>query len=172
MLQLHLHSPLNTWLQYIAQRQLQAETRNIRVFGFGATYIRDLTVYSETNSIQHVSTGCMGHWTGSSLIQMMVGHLNWCQIIAKWTLKNKFQWNWINKNSDSFQSGRHMWKYCLQNSSHIVLNLNVSSFNSLQPGDDIMVTQIWVSKGSCNGLVPWQYQSITRTPVALFTNMD
>ena len=25
----HLHSPLNTWLKYIVQRQLQAETRNI-----------------------------------------------------------------------------------------------------------------------------------------------
>ena len=29
LLQLHLHSRLNTWLQYIAQRQLQDETRNI-----------------------------------------------------------------------------------------------------------------------------------------------
>ena len=28
-LQLHLPSPLDTWLQYIAQRQLQAETGNI-----------------------------------------------------------------------------------------------------------------------------------------------
>ena len=44
LLQLHLHSPLNTWLQYTAQRQLQCETRNICVFGFGAAYIRDFTV--------------------------------------------------------------------------------------------------------------------------------
>ena len=29
LLQLHLNFPLNTWLQYIAQRQLHAETRNI-----------------------------------------------------------------------------------------------------------------------------------------------
>ena len=41
LLQLHLRSPLNTWLEYIAQRQLQAEMRNINVLGFGATCIRD-----------------------------------------------------------------------------------------------------------------------------------
>ena len=29
LLQLHIHSPLNTWLQYIVEGQLQAETRNI-----------------------------------------------------------------------------------------------------------------------------------------------
>ena len=29
LLQLYLHSPFNTWLQYIAHRPLQAETRNI-----------------------------------------------------------------------------------------------------------------------------------------------
>ena len=29
LLQLHLHSPLNTWLQYIVRRKLQAESRNI-----------------------------------------------------------------------------------------------------------------------------------------------
>ena len=28
------------------QRQLQAETRNIKVLGFGVPYIRDLTVFS------------------------------------------------------------------------------------------------------------------------------
>ena len=39
LLQLHLHSPLDTWLQYIAQRQLQAETRYIWVWGFGAFLI-------------------------------------------------------------------------------------------------------------------------------------
>ena len=37
---LHLHSPLNTWFQYIAQRQVHAKTRNIYLFGFGASYIR------------------------------------------------------------------------------------------------------------------------------------
>ena len=44
LLQLHLHSQLNTWLQWIGQRQLQDETRNIYVLGLGASYIRELTV--------------------------------------------------------------------------------------------------------------------------------
>ena len=43
-LQLHLHSQLNTWLQWIGPRQLQDETRNIYVWRLGAPYIRDLTV--------------------------------------------------------------------------------------------------------------------------------
>ena len=49
LLQLHLHSPLNTWVQYIAQRQLQAKMRNIWVLAFGASYIRDFAV----NKIPH-----------------------------------------------------------------------------------------------------------------------
>ena len=44
MLQLHLRSRLNTWLQWIAQRQLQDETINILISGFGATYNRYFTV--------------------------------------------------------------------------------------------------------------------------------
>ena len=44
LLQLHLHSQLNTWLQWTWQRQLQDETRNIYVLGSGASYIRELTV--------------------------------------------------------------------------------------------------------------------------------
>ena len=44
LLQLHLHSQHNTWLQWIGQRQLHDETRNINVLGLGATYIRELTV--------------------------------------------------------------------------------------------------------------------------------
>ena len=41
---LHLHSQLIIWLQWIGQRQLQDETRNIYVLGLGASYIRELTV--------------------------------------------------------------------------------------------------------------------------------
>ena len=44
LLQLHLHSRLNTWLHCIGQRQLQDETRNIWAWEFGATYIRYFTV--------------------------------------------------------------------------------------------------------------------------------
>ena len=42
LLQLHLHSRLNTWLQCIGQRQLQDKTRNI----FSAAYSRDFTVFN------------------------------------------------------------------------------------------------------------------------------
>ena len=48
LLQLHLHSRLNTWLHWIGQRQLQDETRNIEVWGFGAAYIRYFTVVLST----------------------------------------------------------------------------------------------------------------------------
>ena len=40
----NLHSRLNTWLQWIGQRQLQGETRNISVLVFAAPYIRDSMV--------------------------------------------------------------------------------------------------------------------------------
>ena len=45
LLQLHLHSRLYAWLQWIGQRQLQDETRNIYVLWFGVPYISGLTVY-------------------------------------------------------------------------------------------------------------------------------
>ena len=44
LLQLHLHSRLNIWLQRIQQRQSQDSTRIFYVLGFGVSYIRDLTV--------------------------------------------------------------------------------------------------------------------------------
>ena len=44
LVQLHLRSRLNTWLQWITQRRLQDETRNILVSGLGAPYIRDFMV--------------------------------------------------------------------------------------------------------------------------------
>ena len=44
LLQLHLDSRLNIWLQGIRQRQPQDSTRIFYVLRFGATYIRDLTV--------------------------------------------------------------------------------------------------------------------------------
>ena len=44
LLQLHLHSQLNTWLQWIGQMQMQDKTRNIYLLGFGAPHIRGFTV--------------------------------------------------------------------------------------------------------------------------------
>ena len=46
LLELHLDTRFNTWLQLIVQKQLQDETRGIYVWGFGAANIRDLTVIS------------------------------------------------------------------------------------------------------------------------------
>ena len=58
LLQPHLHFPRNTWLQYIAQRQLQAETINVQVQGFGASYIRDFTVdQNNTKPKSHICSG-------------------------------------------------------------------------------------------------------------------
>ena len=44
LLQLHLHSRLNAWHQWIEQSQLQEETRNSQGLGFGAPYISGLVV--------------------------------------------------------------------------------------------------------------------------------
>ena len=50
-LQLHLHSWLNTWLHWIGQRQLQyiyvIMATDIYVWRYGASYIRDFTVYTQ-----------------------------------------------------------------------------------------------------------------------------
>ena len=54
LLQLHLHSRLNTWLQWIGQRRLQDEMRII--LGIRASYIRDFTV-----------TPLLTHWNYCSL---------------------------------------------------------------------------------------------------------
>ena len=52
LLQLHLHSRLNTWLRYIAPRQLQNETRNNKVLRFGVAYIRGLMVLCRTSALR------------------------------------------------------------------------------------------------------------------------
>ena len=45
LLQLHLHSRLNIWLQGIRQRLPEDSMRIFHVLTFGAAHIRDLTVY-------------------------------------------------------------------------------------------------------------------------------
>ena len=77
LLQLHLHFPLNTWLQYIAQRQLQAETRNLYVLGFGATYIRDFTVFLLFHSWSTSANSCSkkdrhSTWSSSELLSSVL----------------------------------------------------------------------------------------------------
>ena len=62
--QLNLHSILNTWLQWIGQRQLQDRTRNIEVLWFGALYSRGLTVDWIQNSHKHyISSSQATHYT-------------------------------------------------------------------------------------------------------------
>ena len=64
--QLHLHSRLNTLLQWIRQRQLQDPTRNIQVLGFGAPCIRELTVYTLSQCYDSWCSGSFWHQTSSS----------------------------------------------------------------------------------------------------------
>ena len=108
-----LHSSLNTWLQYIAQKQLQAETRNIQVLGFGATYIRDFTVViiksSSLNILWHFIKGVnigeitwlhhlwmvyiYNHFINLSLIYSSI----WAVIsVLSWLIKSRicFIWNY------------------------------------------------------------------------------
>ena len=61
LLQIHLHSPLNTWLQLIGQRQLQDETRNNEVLGFGAPYIRGLTARPSISKLRWCQSSRCGN---------------------------------------------------------------------------------------------------------------
>ena len=59
LLQLH-HSRLNTWLQWIGQRQLQDDTRNIEGLGLGVHYISGLIIrYMWNNSWNQFRYKCM-----------------------------------------------------------------------------------------------------------------
>ena len=78
LLQLH-HFPLNTWPQWIGQRQLQNETRNIQVLVFGGTYIRGLTVSNESYFFQP-------NWQTTNILkkhvawQTLLWLLSWCPL--------------------------------------------------------------------------------------------
>ena len=60
LLQLHLYSRLNIWLKGIRQRQPQDSTRIFKVLGFGASYIRVLTVLIEQYGIMAGSESLTG----------------------------------------------------------------------------------------------------------------
>ena len=76
LLQRHLHSRLHTWFQWIGQRQMQDEMRNIKVLWFGATYIRGLTVY---NIISLFSTRIKWEEFIKKMFVWFDGH--WCKIV-------------------------------------------------------------------------------------------
>ena len=96
LLQLHLHSPLNTWLQYIAQRQLQAKMRNIQVVRFGKSYIRDLTV------LAGIWTKPIPYWSNTFIIHLW-GSEN--AIIMPWWIKQSLKQSSWYKPSWKF----HLW---------------------------------------------------------------
>ena len=64
LLQLHLHSRLNTWLQWVWQRHLQDERRI--VLCFGATYIRDFTLVRKFS---------IGHLFKHAQRRAQIGHM-------------------------------------------------------------------------------------------------
>ena len=85
LLQLHLHSGLYTWLQWIGHRQLQNEMRIIKVLGFGAPYIRGLMIVASTPGKHHhisynilyiwlplVTAICMCGWYDAAEYQLTV----------------------------------------------------------------------------------------------------
>ena len=56
LLQLHLHSRLSIWHQYIAQRQLQGETRNILFLIFDTRLILEIWRYIDLVRIYYSKT--------------------------------------------------------------------------------------------------------------------
>ena len=62
LLHLHLHSRLNTWLQWIWQRQLQDETRDIKVVGFGALILEIWWHYLLLHAIRLTEVGLNSFW--------------------------------------------------------------------------------------------------------------
>ena len=129
LLQLHLHSRLNTWLHWIGQRQLQDETRNIQVWGLCASYIWDFTVITlkwfikkvivTITSLLHWSDRTKRHsdnttiiplkWSSTSLwqffysyIEVIILIITYIIITLKWCNKMSLWWwqyPYIEKNN-------------------------------------------------------------------------
>ena len=74
LLQLHLNSRLNTWLQWIAQTKLQDGTRSKK--GYGATYIRALTVLTNwiVPHVRMFQTVLM-HWRLGEIVNFFEEHI-------------------------------------------------------------------------------------------------
>ena len=53
LLKLHLHYRLVTWLQFIEQRHMQDETRNISALGFVGLYIWGWTIIKDMTSLNN-----------------------------------------------------------------------------------------------------------------------
>ena len=108
LLQLHLHSPINTWLQWIGQRQLQDETRNVWALVFGATYTGGLTVCNANRPDHCWFKRAILHRDGGRLLQYSVIDAG-----AQWPLfcrrhfKTYFPpWKLLYANSNLITKGR------------------------------------------------------------------
>ena len=88
----HLHSPLNTWLQYFAQRQLQARTRNNLLSGFSTAYIRDFTLYGLVKSLapSEKTSHYLNYIDINIISYVLKSH---CNIMNSIT----FQTQWVNR---------------------------------------------------------------------------
>ena len=98
LLQLHLHSRLDIWLQRIRQRKPQGSTRIFLVLEFGASYIRDLTVshtvkchynachYNANASLTRSILGSQTAPTCPHDHPRVAQHMGYrCEIIAVWS---------------------------------------------------------------------------------------
>ena len=88
LLQLHLQYGLNTWLQWLGQRQLQDEARNISVLGFGATYIRDLTVIRVITPGSPTSVEIFVFWEKNRCVWFLLFHCLICFLYYFFRLKS------------------------------------------------------------------------------------
>ena len=111
LLQLHLHARLNTWLQWIGQRQLQEEMRNFEGLGFSVTYIRGLmadqfwiSTYKHGWSDQSVLIYGHGHLTHKSLIGEALGITIRKEQNSYWFFKHQC----LPKRTSSFLHTEHI----------------------------------------------------------------
>ena len=91
LLQLHLHSRLKTWLEWIGQRQLQDKTGNVSVWQFGASYIRDFTVH-----IVCCALFCCGYVIRPRFLSLTWRKLRICSANHRAGYSNNLAFNWLS----------------------------------------------------------------------------
>ena len=125
LLQLHLLSQLNTWLQWIRRWKLQDEARSIQTLGFGAAYIWGMAV----KPINH--TWVQWLWDTDT-----VAYANDNGRISQWQkgTRHHRSSNILSSRIDIFRTQTHRYKMCMPSSTSLQLCLgSISSccgFNS------------------------------------------
>ena len=94
-----LHSWLNTQFQWIRQRQLQDETRNIQVWGFGVSYIRGFTVIM-IHILMHSSAWWVIQWGFHGRWIQAVSDPWWGDPRMTGSGHLRLQPNWLVRDSD------------------------------------------------------------------------